>query len=115
MTAIVLLVDDDEVVRRAMKRLLRHCGAEIREAGDGAEALELLRGGLKPAIIISDVDMPKLNGLRLAIHVKEEFPSIPMIVCSGGGHEELAGNIGVRYLAKPADPALLRDIVQKAL
>jgi CheY-like chemotaxis protein len=115
MPHIVLLVDDDEIVRRSLKRCLRNCGAEIREAADGAEALELLRGGLSPAIVISDVDMPKLNGLKLAIHIKEEFPSIPVVVCSGGDHQQTAEMLGVRYLAKPADPSTIRDIVAKVL
>ena len=113
--AIILLVDDDATVRNAMKRILRTCGAEIQEAGDGAEALELLRGGLKPCIILSDVDMPRLNGLRLAVHVKEEFPSLPVVLISGGGHEQMAEIIGVQYLPKPADVNVIRELVKKTL
>ena len=97
---VVLLVDDDEFVRRAVKRTLGDSGAEVVEASDGAQALELLRGGLRPAVIVSDVDMPVMSGLLLAKHCKEEFPDIPMILVSGGGHERAAADLGVTYFEK---------------
>ena len=112
---VVLLVDDDEIVRRATKRILRDCGAELREYPNGEEALNQLRAGLRPALIVSDVDMPVMNGLRLAMYVKEEFPTVPIVLLSGGDHSATAETIGVQYLPKPVNPTELRELVKKAL
>lgn len=113
---VVLVVDDDELVRRSVKRMLRDSGAEVREAQNGAEALKLLREGLRPAIIVSDVDMPEMNGLLLAKHCKEEFPEVPILLCSGGGHQQAAADLGVLYFEKANDsPAVLRAHVKKVL
>lgn len=114
-TKVVLLVDDDAIVRKALMRLLRTCGADIREAVNGEEALTLLREGLRPAIIISDIDMPAMNGLVLARHVKAEFPTLQLVLCSGGGHERAASELGVEYYPKPTDPSTLRELVKNAL
>lgn len=112
----VLIVDDDPFVRQSMKRVLRNVDIEIREAENGQEALDLLRGGLSPAIIISDVDMPVLSGLELAQHRKDEFPGIPMVLCSGGAYDLQASALGVDYYAKGNDaPASLRERVLKVL
>ena len=61
---IVLLVEDDIDVRKALRRSLKNLGVEIREAINGLNALELIRGGLTPSLILSDIEMPAMNGLE---------------------------------------------------
>ncbi len=112
----ILLVDDDDIIRRSVKRILHgvlaNTDVEILEATNGEEALALLRNGLTPAVILSDVDMPKMNGLALVKCCKAEFATIPIVLCSGGSYEEAAEKLGVQYHAKGLDsPAMLREKV----
>ena len=80
----ILLVEDDAPVRRAMRRLLKHGGYEVLEAGDGAEALELL-GALVPApdLVVTDVLMPRLDGPGLADRMKSDGRTTPVLFVTG--------------------------------
>ena len=114
----ILLVDDDDMVRRALKRSLardlQSLGIDVVEASDGQVALDLLRGGLIPVLVISDIDMPILNGLDLAKQCKEEFPSIPFILCSGGDHQDSVKKLGLTFFAKGTDSvATLKEEIKK--
>lgn len=122
-TKSVLIVDDDGFVRRALKRTLRDLPVEVLEAENGHQALTLLRQGLEPALIISDIDMPVVSGLELAEYVRIEFPHIPMILCSGGAYDMQvsalsrasldAGGPGIEYLPKPTPPSVFKEKVRK--
>lgn len=69
----VLIVDDEELIRRAFQRWLRTTAAEIQFATNGEEALKLLRERSYD-LIISDVDMPKMDGLQLVQQIAKELP-----------------------------------------
>ena len=73
----ILIVEDDDIIRRAWQRWLRTTSAEIVYATNGEEALQLLREGVYD-FILSDVDMPKMNGLRLFACIVSEFPALAM-------------------------------------
>ncbi len=97
----ILVVDDEVQIRTLLKAVLRKLGVEIHEVVNGKEALDLLRTGFAPAIIISDIDMPEMSGLKLAEHCKNEFPSIPMILCSGNpNHAEAVAKLGITFFEK---------------
>lgn len=112
---VVLVVDDDDALRRAVLRGLSGLGVDLREASNGQEALDLLRGGLKPALILSDIDMPCLTGLELAERCRSEFPSVVFILTSGGGHKGKADALGIRYLPKPCEIPVLKATVSSVL
>jgi two-component system, cell cycle sensor histidine kinase and response regulator CckA len=80
----VLVVDDETAVRRFAVRVLQRDGYEVLEAADGAEALEVLRSG-KASIhaIVSDIVMPRLNGVELMQAVAESYSHIPVVLMSG--------------------------------
>jgi two-component system, cell cycle sensor histidine kinase and response regulator CckA len=80
----VLVVDDETAVRRFAVRVLQRDGYEVLEAADGAEALELLRAS-KASIdaIVSDIVMPRLNGVELMQAVAETHAHIPVVLMSG--------------------------------
>lgn len=82
----VLIVDDDECLITALSRLLADSGYEVVAVGDGSLALALLRGGLRPTMVISDFDMPVLDGAGLYAAVADEFPALEpyFIIMSGG-------------------------------
>ena len=80
----VLLVDDDDGVRSFVKRALEIDGHEVDEASDGAEALDLLRGDHgDTGLILSDIMMPVMDGIALALNVARERPEVPVLLMTG--------------------------------
>jgi two-component system, cell cycle sensor histidine kinase and response regulator CckA len=80
----VLVVDDETAVRRFAVRVLQRDGYDVLEAADGHEALEMLRAG-QPTVdlIVSDIVMPRVNGVELMQAVTESHPHIPVVLMSG--------------------------------
>lgn len=70
----ILLADDDRVDTKAFQRALAKFGEAppITLARDGVEAWELLDGGLRPALIVLDINMPRMNGLELLRRIRDE-------------------------------------------
>jgi CheY-like chemotaxis protein len=75
----LLIVDDNEGVRHLVARWLERAGFSVREAEDGAEAVEIIRRET-PDIILSDIRMPKIDGIELARIVKAENPRVKIIL-----------------------------------
>lgn len=111
----VLLVEDEENLARLLKEALGDNFYSFSIAKNGIEGLELYKK-LKPDIIISDIMMPKLNGLDMAKEIRYEDATIPIIMISAFSEKEkLLGAIDVgvtKYFIKPFDPdELLRYII----
>jgi two-component system cell cycle sensor histidine kinase/response regulator CckA len=82
--ATILLVDDDEAIRRFVKRILLQQGFHVIEALDGAEALEVASAYAQPIdLLLTDVIMPKVNGLVLAQGLLQERPGLRVLYMSG--------------------------------
>lgn len=83
MDKVILVVDDEVLIRMAVRATLENEGYSVKEAGNVEEALlELERGGV--AAVLTDIEMPgPLNGLDLARMIRAVWPSIPLIVTSG--------------------------------
>jgi two-component system cell cycle sensor histidine kinase/response regulator CckA len=80
----VLVVDDETAVRRFAVRVLQREGYDVLEAADGLEALEMLRAGqVTVDLIVSDIVMPRMNGVELMQAVTESDPQIPVVLMSG--------------------------------
>lgn len=87
----VLIVDDSAAIRKILQRVLRQTGISIRtiyEAGDGLEALDLL-GKFKMALVLSDINMPKMDGLQLlaAIKTSDAWRDIAVVMITTEGGE----------------------------
>lgn len=86
----VLVVDDSRVSRLVVGRLLqKHGGWQTAFAGDGVEALEAIERAA-PRAVLTDLQMPRMNGLELVERVRERFPHIPVLLMTGEGSEEVA-------------------------
>jgi two-component system chemotaxis response regulator CheY len=105
----VLIVDDSAAIRKILQRVLRQTDlplGEIHEAGDGAEALEVLKTR-SFGLVLSDINMPQMDGLQLLARVKEmpHMKSVPvlMITTEGGqGKVMEAVQLGATgYVRKP--------------
>ncbi len=74
----ILIVDDEEAVRRVLKRWLEKAGHEVHEAANGKEALALIEAGVEYGLIITDLNMPEMDGIELLkrIHTKIRVPKL---------------------------------------
>jgi CheY-like chemotaxis protein len=86
-TGTILVVDDNNLLRRLMRLELEAAGYRVIEARDGVEALEYLQQG-PVAAVISDNQMPRLNGLGLLAEIRKHWDRIPVILVSAGLGEE---------------------------
>jgi len=114
----VLIADDLEASRKGLAALVATWGYEVEEAADGQEALAKAADS-NPAVVITDLVMPKLDGLGLLKAVQAELPFTMVIIITGHGTIETA--VGATkdgaydYLTKPVDVARLRILVEKAI
>ncbi|ADY27393.1 CheA signal transduction histidine kinase (plasmid) [Deinococcus proteolyticus MRP] len=109
----VLLVDDSLSVRRLVSRMLERGGYEVVTANDGQEALDLLQLDTRFDLVISDLEMPRMNGYELlsALRGRPATAALPLVVMTtraGEKHQRLAFQLGANdYFSKPVDEALL--------
>lgn len=85
----ILLIDDEELVREELGGLLGDEGYELVTGSDGEEGLKLFRSQ-KPDMVITDVRMPRRDGLSVAMTIRQEDPSVPVTVITGHGNESMA-------------------------
>jgi CheY-like chemotaxis protein len=86
----ILVVDDSAVDRRRATKLLeKESGLKVREATNGLEALELLKESL-PDLVLTDMQMPEMDGLQLVEEIRSRHPGVPVILMTAHGSEELA-------------------------
>jgi len=116
----VLVVDDSLSNRRALEQLLVDAGFRVRTAHDGVEAAELLAHA-KPAIVLTDLEMPRMNGIELAAHIRAQpyGKTLPVIMITSRTtqrHRKLAEEAGVDfYLTKPVREDDLLDKINSLI
>ena len=113
----ILVVDDDKTDQLFLSSILRKAGHEVFVAREGEQAYKtFLRMGIE--LVVTDLNMPNVDGLDLIKGLLALFPDAPIIAVSGKGPTLLAEavNMGVRAgLHKPVDPAVLIEAVEKAV
>ena len=114
----ILIVDDEESTRELFAELLQRWGYDVDQTADGHAALKIA-AETRPDVIISDLVMPKLDGLALVRALREEQPDTPVVIITGKGSIDAAVE-AVRegvfdFVEKPLDPARLKVILQRAL
>lgn len=75
-------MDDNQEFRSIFAKLLRRRGFEVKEAGDGAEALEVV-SRQPPTLVVTDNHMPRMSGEELVEALSKRFPHLPVILISG--------------------------------
>jgi CheY-like chemotaxis protein len=115
---LVLVAEDEAGVRRALARALREGGYEVVEAGDGGEALEVAAGRRFDALV-TDVDMPRLDGIELARRLETSQARLPVLFVSGTAVEALQSPRGpvarCGFLGKPFSDVALLDALHELL
>ncbi len=117
----VLIVDDEEDIRKTVRMTLNKAGFDVVEAEDGEKGIQAIQSGDNPLAvdtIICDMQMPKVNGMEAVAYFRQQFPSVPVIVLTGNpeikGANELFKQGIVEYLTKPIEPEKLVESVKKA-
>lgn len=115
----ILIVDDSSSVRTVAGIALRGAGYEVIEAGNGQEGLAKLEGAEKVHLIISDVNMPVLDGIGFLKEIKKhpsyKFTPVIMLTTEAGEDMKAAGKAaGAKaWIVKPFQPAIMLDAVSK--
>jgi chemosensory pili system protein ChpA (sensor histidine kinase/response regulator) len=116
---LVLVVDDSLTVRRVTQRLLEREGYRVELAKDGLEALEKLGGDELPSVVLSDIEMPRMDGFDLVRNLRGDarLAQLPVIMITSRiaqKHRDYAHELGVdHYLGKPYDEEQLLELIGK--
>jgi len=102
--ATILIVDDEQPLRELLADVLESDGHRVMTAGNGREALTIVARD-RPDLVVSDVMMPLLNGVRLCQQLKADpsTASVPVILMSSVGPRVVAGSGADAFLKKPFD------------
>lgn len=112
----ILVVDDEPLTRESLCEILRIEGYKVNQASDGEEALELIKKN-RPEIIVTDLKMPKVDGLTLLRKVKLKYPDIAVVLSTGYGSIETAVKAmkegAFDYVTKPIIDNEIKIIIQR--
>ena len=119
-TELIMLVEDDEAVRRLTAAILESGGYSVIPAGNGEEALEKLGASRQPVdLLVTDVVMPGMDGSEVARRVSKQCPSVGVLFISGYTEDAIVHNgvldPGVEFIQKPLDGTALLGKVRAVL
>jgi two-component system cell cycle sensor histidine kinase/response regulator CckA len=119
-SAVVLLVEDEEAVRRGGKRMLETRGYTVHEAGSGVEALDIMEElDGQVDVVVSDVVMPEMDGPSLLRELRRKYPDLKFIFVSGYAEDAFARNLPADaqfgFLPKPFSLKQLAVVVRETL
>ncbi len=114
----VLIADDEVGLRDLLERFFKTRGLEVDMACDGREALEMFQAGAYD-LVLTDLKMPRLDGLQLLVAIKDINPKVPVVIISGYGDTETVvralKNGAENFLAKPIKIDLLHRVIEQSL
>jgi CheY-like chemotaxis protein len=114
----ILVIDDEPQIRRLIARILNGVGHVVHPANNGKDGIALFHR-VHPALVITDIVMPDMDGLEMIRELHQEAPAIPILAISGGGpavYLRAATGLGARAaLAKPFGAAELLAVVERLL
>lgn len=116
MSCIILVAEDDVIVRNVVRLLLQVEGHDVLVATDGYEALELSRqydGTID--LLLTDIMMPRLDGLALVKQISQDRPGIKVLVMSGNLSEGMREVSRRPFLRKPFSPETFRNKIREVL
>ncbi len=114
---IVLVTEDEPLVRAITVEILQDAGYLVREAGDGRQALEVLET-CAVDLLITDIQMPRMNGYQLAETAMAKWPGLKIVLMTGYTREsepEVLRKAGLRTLQKPFDVDRLPGVIEELL
>jgi two-component system chemotaxis response regulator CheY len=121
MSKTILIVDDSSSLRTVVQMALSRAGYTVLQAADGKEGLAVLEKAGKVNLIVSDVNMPNMDGITFVSHVKQhprhKFVPVIMLTTEGQDEKKQAGKAaGAKaWIVKPFNPPQLLDAVSKLI
>jgi CheY-like chemotaxis protein len=109
----VLLVEDEVVLRMSTTDMLERLGCFVSGVGSGEHALELLSRDGKFDLLVTDLGLPGMSGEELAAAVRQQFPSLPVVIASGYGRP-VAQAEGLQFISKPYSTVDLQQALDHA-
>jgi DNA-binding NtrC family response regulator len=119
-TGTVLIVDDEEALRRVTRRVIEMTGLRVLEAVDGADGLRRFQEyGDAISLVVLDLTMPGMGGIELLGEIRKLAPELPVIIASGYDRSDeltsAAPDSCTRFLQKPFGISALRDLLNEML
>jgi two-component system chemotaxis response regulator CheY len=118
----VMIVDDEDTVRKVLRLTLTKAGYDVVEADHGGKGIETIGSddnAFMLDVILCDIRMPKVNGLEAIAFFQHQYPSVPIIVVTGYPDQKMATDLLAQgvfdYLVKPVDKDKLLATVQAAM
>lgn len=112
----IFLVDDDKSLRETFQEILEMEGYNVKTACDGLEAWhELSNANLSPDVLITDFQMPQMDGVELIEKAKKKFPQLPAILVTTCPAEIIPLNKANAIRSKPINRSLLTSVIQSVL
>ncbi len=115
----ILVVDDSSVMLMSLKETLELAGFQVRTAADGLLAFQALQGGLRPDLVITDINMPNMDGLELIKNARTVLRFTPILALtteSQAAKRDEAKRLGATgWLVKPVAGADLVRVVRQVL
>jgi len=111
----IMVVDDEDGVRKLMTRLLTRAGYDVIAVASGAEALEAASNEDPVDLVVSDIVMPGMKGTEMARRMRERQPDLSVLFVTGYPQEDLSFRDGERVLFKPFKQQELLDEVERCL
>ena len=116
---VVLLVDDEHVIRALGRRILERHGFVVLDASSATDALRVARDANRIDLLVTDLSMPGMNGHDLAEELTRDDDRLAVLFLSGAGVHELERAVGARrasaFLEKPFTPGSLVDALRQLL
>jgi CheY-like chemotaxis protein len=103
----ILLIDDMKGVRRAVSSVLKGRGHVVTEADDGSKGMELLRGGRKFDLVITDILMPECDGTEVIMFL-DTLPNRPRVLAISGGGNQVTSDVALLVARSKADAVLAK-------
>ncbi len=116
----ILVIDDDSLQRATLRVGLKRLGHDVHTAENGLAAIKMMNSqGISPALVVTDMVMPEMDGLEVIRHFQQHLPHIPVVAMSGELPEsflQLAKRLGARIaLGKPVSAERVHEALNEIL
>ena len=121
MAKTVLVVDDSPTMRQMVAFTLTSAGCQVVEAGNGKEAVGKVNGGAKPDLVVTDLNMPEMDGITLIKEIRKmpalKFTPILMLTTEASDDKKKAGQAAgaTGWIVKPFNPEQMMAVIKKVL
>ncbi|CBK42073.1 MAG: response regulator [Nitrospira sp.] len=121
MAKTVLVVDDSPTMRQMVAFTLTSAGYQVVEAGNGKEAVGKVNGGAKPDLVVTDLNMPEMDGITLIKEIRKmpalKFTPILMLTTEASDDKKKAGQAAgaTGWIVKPFNPEQMMAVIKKVL